>query len=623
MVATPWGDSAGLRDQMLPPGPANTPAAVAENQRRRLFGAMVASVSERGYWNTRISDLTEISGVSLRSFYDLFADKDRCFLATVAALIDSTVELVLALPEDDDWEQDLRQRLGLLAELAAAQPAAAKLCLVEAFVGGAEPAKLLDASTQRAEALIGERFEASSRWSDLPPEMPTVAVAAFIETFRSRLLKGQARLLPEVAEEIAAFLLSYQPPTRPLRSAARPPKARPEEEEASDHAERALRAFEALLSEQSYAETTMEQVAKRARMSVRTLYANFVGREELMAAAVDSAGALVVASALPAYRRAGSPPEGVRSALGAMFGLLASRPKLANLLLHGAYEGGTPALERRADALWPLELLLIRAAPTRLAAARKVVSGAILGGLLGLARKRFLEAGAAALPGLTQIGTFIALAPLLGTESATAAAEGKSYRRPQPERAVARFAGTPLNSRLMLALSHGPMSIEQIATETELAPEQVELALSALEEESLAELAVVEGEDGKRHYESRWPLIEKAEWIELSQGEQEQMSAEIGLLIKREAEEAVAAGTFDSRPERVLVRLPVWLDARGWQDLNESLDRTLEDCMKIQDRARKRIEGSGQSVDAFGARVVLASFEMPAAGAEAHPDRPH
>ena len=59
MVMTPWGDSAALREQMLPPGPANTPQAVAENQRRRLFGAMVASVAERGYWNTRVSDLTD------------------------------------------------------------------------------------------------------------------------------------------------------------------------------------------------------------------------------------------------------------------------------------------------------------------------------------------------------------------------------------------------------------------------------------------------------------------------------------------------------------------------------------------------------------------------------------
>lgn len=616
MVMTPWGDSAALREQMLPPGPANTPQAVAENQRRRLFGAMVASVAERGYWNTRVSDLTEISGVSLRSFYDLFADKDACFVAAIEALVEGTVEFVLAQPHEDDWEKDLRQRLTALASLAASQPAAAKMCLVETFVGGPAAAKQVEDALVRAEALIRERFEASTRWSDLPPEMPRFAVVAFVESFRSRLLKGQARLLPEVAGEIATLLFTYEPPTRALRSAARPPKARPEEQEASDHAERALRAFEALLAEQPYTETTMEQVAKRAKMSVRTLYANFAGREELMTAAIDSAGALLMAAALPAYRRADNPSDGVRGALGAMFGLLSSRPNMANLLLSAAYEGGAPALERRGEALWPLELLLMRAAPARLAAARKVVSGAILGGLLGLARWRFAEAGAGSLGGLTQFGTFIALAPILGTESATAAAEGKSYRRPPPQAAEAVRMATidPLSDRLLIALSHGPVTVEQIGAEIDLSPQEVELSLARIEEEPLAELAVVEGENGERLYESRWPLLEAPQWSEFGLEEQEQISAEVGLLIRKEMEEAAAAGSFDARPERFLVRLPVRLDERGWQELNESLNGTMEECIEIQRRTQKRLEESGRISEAFSARVMLISFEMPPRG---------
>jgi AcrR family transcriptional regulator len=620
MVMTPWGDSAALRDQMLSPGPGNTAREVAENQRRRLFGAMVASVAERGYWNTRVSDLTEISGVSLRSFYDLFADKDACFVATIEALVDGTVEFVLAQPDDDDWERNLRQRLAGLASLAASQPAAAKMCLIETFVGGPEAAKPFEDSLVRAEALIRERFEASTRWSELPPEMPRFAVIALIDGFRSRLLKGQPRLLPEVAEEIATLLLTYEPPTRQLRSAARPPKARPEEQEASDHAERALRAFEALLTEQPYAETTMEQIAKRAKMSVRTLYANFPGREELMVAAIDSAGALVVAAALPAYRRADNPSDGVRGALGAMFGLLGSRPNMANLLLRSAFEGGGPALERRNEALWPLELLLMRAVPARLPVARKVVSGAILGGLLGIARQRFLEAGAGALPGLAQISTFIALAPLLGTESATAAAEGKSYRRPpaEPADSVRRVPIDPLSDRFLMALSHGPVTVAELAADLGLSSEEVEILISRLEEEPPGELAVVVGEDGERRYENRWPLIETVEWNQYSPDEQEEMSAEIRLLINKEMEEAAAAGTFDSRSERFLVRMPVRLDERGWKDMGESMERTLEECIEIQREVQKRLEEGGRVSETFGARVVLVSFEMPQEGPDRH-----
>ena len=74
MVATPWGQSGELRDRRLRPGPGTPREDVLANQRQRLFGAMVASVAERGYVATTVNDLAEISGVSSRTFYDFFPD---------------------------------------------------------------------------------------------------------------------------------------------------------------------------------------------------------------------------------------------------------------------------------------------------------------------------------------------------------------------------------------------------------------------------------------------------------------------------------------------------------------------------------------------------------------------
>jgi AcrR family transcriptional regulator len=616
MVVTPWGDSEALRERMLPPGPGNTAPAVAENQQQRLFGAMVSSVAERGYESTRVSDLVEISGVSLRSFYDLFPDKRACFQATVEALMSATIGAVLGAPGKRDWDEDSRRRLGIVAALMEAQPAAGRMCLIEAYVAGPGSARLIEQAAMRVEDLVRERLAATSRWAGLPPEMATVGVAAILEIIRGRLLRNQTRLLSETAEEVATLLLSFQAPSRPLRSAARPPEVRPEGQEASDHAERALRGFEALLAEQTFAETTMDQVAKRARMSVRTLYANFAGREELMLAAIDSAGALVVASALPAFRRAAAPPEGIRAALGALFGLLASRPNLANLLLRSAYEGGAPALVRRREALWPLELLLMRTAPAQLSVSRKVVSEALLSGVLGLARRRLDETGPGGLTGLTQICTYIVLAPLLGVEKATAAAEGKSYRRSHPgtDESLRLAAVVPVSDQLLFALSHGPVSVAEMATETGRSPAQVVAALDRLEEEALAEFTITAGEDGERLYENRWPLMTTPRWEGLPQEEREQISAEIGWLIRKEAEDAAAAGTFDARPERFLVRLPIHVDELGWQELHDSLNGSLEECIQIQQRARERLEKSGRAGDGFSTRVILASFEMPSAG---------
>jgi AcrR family transcriptional regulator len=612
MVITPWGSSETLREGMLPPGPGRTPDAVAANQRARLFGAMVASVAERGYWNTRVADLVELSGVSLRSFYDLFPDKRACFVATVSSLASTTVEVVLGgLGDGHSWEQESRGRLASLAALAADQPAAAKLFLIEAYVAGPEAAAVVDETSRQVEALVQRRLASAEEWADLPPELGTVAVAAILEAFRTRLLKNQAQRLPEVADEIATLLLSYGPPQRQLRSAARPPELRPEEREASDHAERALRAFEALLTEQPFAETTMEQVAKRAKMSVRTLYANFSSREDLMLAAIDSAGALTVATVLPAYRRNPNPTEGIRAAFGALFGLFASRPNLARLLLTGVFEGGGPALQRRSEALRPLEALLSQPSPHRHGLPQRGVAEAILGGILGLARRRLLDAGPGSLPSLVPICTYVALSPSIGIEQATATAEGKSYRRsPSSLVGSSRIAlGDVESAKLLTFLSHAPIGAGELAEAVSRPRAEIEDQLSELEKTGVIE-SIDRGKGEERHFVTSWPVLGTEEWRQREQDEREQLSEEIGQTIKEEVEEAVAAGTFDARTDRFLVRLPMWLDEEGWRELDATLGGSLEACLAIQERVKGRLQGKGAAAGS-PARVLLVSFEAP------------
>ena len=57
MAQTPWGRAEELRGRKLPPGRGRPRGEVEENQRQRLYGAMVALVNEKGYAETTISDL--------------------------------------------------------------------------------------------------------------------------------------------------------------------------------------------------------------------------------------------------------------------------------------------------------------------------------------------------------------------------------------------------------------------------------------------------------------------------------------------------------------------------------------------------------------------------------------
>ena len=67
----------------LPPGPHKMARGeVVRHQRIRVHGAMIEAVAENGYRGTTVRQLIGLAGVSRRSFYELFTNKEHCFLAT-------------------------------------------------------------------------------------------------------------------------------------------------------------------------------------------------------------------------------------------------------------------------------------------------------------------------------------------------------------------------------------------------------------------------------------------------------------------------------------------------------------------------------------------------------------
>jgi AcrR family transcriptional regulator len=163
-------------------------------------------------------------------------------------------------------------------------------------------------------------------------------------------------------------------------------------------------------------------------MSATTLYAQVGSKEELMAAAIDSAGAQMGAAMTPAVRRAPDWSSAVRAAIGALFNFLTSRPALARLMLVEAHVAGPFALEPRVGYLEPLARLLAEGREQN-PEAPPITSELVAGVFYSLGRKAMREGGAAALPGLAPLCTYLALAPYVGAEEALAAANGDGGRR--------------------------------------------------------------------------------------------------------------------------------------------------------------------------------------------------
>jgi AcrR family transcriptional regulator len=551
--------------------------------------------------------VAEISGISVRSFYELFPDKEAAFVATLEELLTAAVAQVF---DPDGWGE-WTQHLDALVGRFEAQAPAARMCLLESYAAGPKAGELLEREIAWAEDLLSERLRESPERAAMPPEMAVAAVGAVLEVLRGHLMRRAGRL-EDILPSLLSLLLGYRPPTRPLRSAARAPEVRPEAAEASDHAERAVRAFEALLTEQRYAEVTMEQVARRAQMSRRTLYANFSDRERLLAAAIDSACAQVLAVTLPAYQRHDIKIEGLRAAVGAFLALLASRPNLCHLLLIATYEGGEPALRRRVRGLRPLRSILQGVAarpPGSLLTAIELE--AILGGILGLARRRLLQAGSTSLVSLAPICTYIVLAPLVGGERATTAAEGRAYRRGDPDLYTPVAYRFESSSALLAFRRNRARNASEVAREVGIPKAHAEGQIAELEAAGVLGRVAPNAPDDEPAYLPHWPLIPLGDWAEIDRRERESISTQLLRMIEVEVEEALETGSFEARPERHLVRMPMRLDEQGWREVSEQLDLTTERCLEIEKEARARLEAAGEAAEGLDVRIILVSFEAP------------
>jgi AcrR family transcriptional regulator len=141
-------DPHGRDRQAGKPASAVPRGGVPEIQRARILAALVEVARERGAGRVTVAHIVERSGVSRRTFYELFADRDACFVAAFEAAVERAAASVvpafrLAGARGDvtgSWRERIRAGLLALLEFLDAEPGLGGLCVVDAL--GAGPAAL-------------------------------------------------------------------------------------------------------------------------------------------------------------------------------------------------------------------------------------------------------------------------------------------------------------------------------------------------------------------------------------------------------------------------------------------------------------------------------------------------
>lgn len=452
MVRTPWGTSDELRERRLAPGPGTSRDEVARNQRERLLGAMVAAATGKGYAETSVADLLELSGVSRRAFYELFADKEACFLATLDEILRGAMAVTASrLHQEGSLEERAERSLTAFLELLVSQPGAARLCLVESHAAGPTAVARVENAIAGFGELMAQALRERPGYERMPDEMVWAMLGGMQKILHSRLHRGTERELLELGPSLVQLALAYRPPPLPLRQrrhrGSRDSQgadgAGPVRDEAAIPrdgyvGERIVQATLATVAEKGFAATTLDDIAEGARISLSTFYEHFDGKEGAFDAALYASRARMVGYGIPAYRRTRSWPEGIRVLTEFSLDYLACEPQFAQLISRDVYAAGSRTLERLDQGLEASQSFIDAGVKVYAPEMPPIWREAIASALYAMFCRRVQHKGAESLPELAPLATYMALAPFIGALAACEVANGEAWsrkrrsRRPRP-----------------------------------------------------------------------------------------------------------------------------------------------------------------------------------------------
>jgi AcrR family transcriptional regulator len=206
------------------PGPRGGGVYVTELQRVRLLDAAFAVVAEDGYKRMTARRVSGRAGVSNKTFYDLFTDREDCFLAAFDHAVDELAAVVIpAYQGEKEWTARIRAGLGALLGFLDGEPALRRLVFVEAL--GAGPRVL----ERRARVLgdLGSVIEGGragvKTGRELPPLTAESVVGAAFSVIHTRLLEQSPGPLTGLLNPLmATIVLPYRGHAAAERELVRP-----------------------------------------------------------------------------------------------------------------------------------------------------------------------------------------------------------------------------------------------------------------------------------------------------------------------------------------------------------------------------------------------------------------
>jgi len=178
---------------------------VSNEHRGRLLQAMATVAAAQGLAATSIAAVVAEAGVSKRTFYEHFADKDACFLDLYRAASASALRTLReAVQPERPWQDQVEHALGAYFAHLASGPQLIRMLFVEIHHLGPAGALVRREVMQHLADFMLETINAEREV--LTPTMAVAAVGGIQELVLQAIERGEAAQLDRLTSSASAVV---------------------------------------------------------------------------------------------------------------------------------------------------------------------------------------------------------------------------------------------------------------------------------------------------------------------------------------------------------------------------------------------------------------------------------
>lgn len=167
-------------------------------------------IAERGYREVSSTDVIDRADILPEAFFDLFPDKETCFIeAYEHAITEAVYRTVEAGSEAGEcWQDQVRAALKAFLGYVSENPSLARMCLVETLGAGPAPVTRYEDTIGRFAALFSGGREVSEHGTKLPESTEEMIVGGLFWVVHARIINHDVEHIEALLAELTQFVLA-------------------------------------------------------------------------------------------------------------------------------------------------------------------------------------------------------------------------------------------------------------------------------------------------------------------------------------------------------------------------------------------------------------------------------